>query len=329
MLAALYIFLIIVFSLTLIKSADITVVALRRFAEKAHVKLFGVAAIILAIGTSFPELFVGITSALEENANLSLGVVLGSNIANIALIGGLSALLSGQIRVHGDYFRKDVWISMIAGILPLLLLFDKSLGRVDGLILISVYLAYATSLFKNQYEAVGEHDGESGMFYRFLRKLNHVGIEDGKDLGRLFIGISLMLFSADAVVRFSGMLASNLGIPIFLIGLFILSTGTSLPELAFSLKSLKEHEPSMFFGNILGSIIANSTLIIGLVALIRPITVVALSAFLAATGFFVLIFLLFYLFIRTKHRLDRWEAAILIVLYFTFVLFEIYLGSSY
>src|SRR3990167_2141189 len=114
--------LIILFSLILIKSAEMVVVALRRLSSLLKFGTFALSAIILALGTSFPELFVGITSSLEGKSSLALGVVLGSNIANIALIGGVTALIVGHVHVNPNYLKRDVWIALFAGILPLFLI---------------------------------------------------------------------------------------------------------------------------------------------------------------------------------------------------------------
>jgi cation:H+ antiporter len=131
------------------------------------------------------------------------------------------------------------------------------------------------------------------------------------------------LFSADAIVKLSLSLASHANIPIFVIGLIILAVGTSLPELAFSLRSVTDHEPSMFFGNLLGSTIANSTLIIGIASFISPIEVIAINQYFKAVIAFVVVFIVFWLFIRSKHRLDRWEASMLVLLYIIFLVVEL------
>ena len=115
------ILLIILFSFILIKSADLVVVAMRRIARQTKTGVFALSAVLLAIGTSFPELFVGITSAIEQSPNLTLGVVFGSNIANILLVAGFSAFLHGKVFVHGDFLKRDVWIALGAGILPIIL----------------------------------------------------------------------------------------------------------------------------------------------------------------------------------------------------------------
>jgi len=313
------IILLIAFSLLLIKSADLLVVSLRRLSRQTKTGVFALSALLLALGTSFPELFVGITSAIEKAPNLSLGVVLGSNIANISLVAGLTAFITGRVVVQGDFLKRDVLIAFIAGILPILLVLDGKLGRVDGLILMAAYGAYATSLFRGRYlEIAGAHKKES-FVYRFVRQFNHINSKKTKEFGRLFIGIALLLFSADMIVKLSTKLATIADIPIFVIGLIVIAVGTSLPELAFSFRSLKDHEPSMFFGNLLGSTIANSTLVVGATSFIHPIEVKALEEYIFAAITFIVVFLSYWLFIRTKHRLDRWEAALLVLFYVFFV----------
>lgn len=315
-------FLILILSFVLIKAAELVIIAIRRLSRDLGASSFAISAIILALGTSFPELFVGLTSAIEGTPNLSFGVVVGSNIANIALVGALAAIFAGSVEVRGGYLKHDVWISFVAGILPILLVADLTLGRVDGFILLSVYFAYATGFFRHRYEKIGQEQAQESFVYRFFREFNHVDSKKTKEFGRLFAGIALLLFSADSIVRLSTNLAEYARIPIFLIGLFVIAIGTSLPELAFSIRSLKDHEPSMFFGNLLGSTIANSTFIVGLTAVIHPIKIVAFSQYLTSAIFFVIVFLTFWFFIRSKHRLDRWEAGLLFLIYIVFAIAE-------
>jgi cation:H+ antiporter len=316
--------LIIFFSLVLIKSADMVIVAIRRISRTTHAGAFALSAIVLALGTSFPELFVGITSALEKAPTVSLGDVTGSNIANIALIGGLASFFAGRVRVRGEYLKREVWVALVTAILPLLLLLDRQLSRVDGLILLAVYFANATSFFKFRFIQIGKEQREEESYvYRFMRRFNHIAARRKKEFGKLFVGLALMLFSADAIVKIAVYLASLANMPEFVIGAVIIAIGTSLPELAFSFRSLREHEPSMFFGNLLGSTIANSTLVIGIVALICPINLVVANQYFVAVFAFIITFLFFWLFIRTKHRLDRWEGGVLILMYLIFVIVEL------
>jgi len=311
------------FTFILIKSADHVVVALRHIAKLSHARLFVVSAILLALSTSLPELFVSTTSALEGVSSLSLGVVVGSNIANISLITGIAALTAGRVLVHGEFLKRDVWISLVAGVLPILLVFDKRLSRVDGLILLTVYAAYATSFFKIRFREIAEFHLSDVFFHRLFRKVTHFKTTLRREYGRLFVSVAVLLFSADLVVRLSKTLAEAIGIPLFLIGLILLAVGTSLPELVFSLRLLTDGEPTMFFGNLLGSTIANSTLIVGLAAVINPFAVAASDEYVISAASFIVIYLTFWFFIRSKFRLERWEAGVLIILYFIFVALEV------
>jgi len=320
------IILLFVFVFVLIKSADLVVVSLRRLSVETHTKVFVLSAILLAIATSLPELFVGVTSALEEAPHLALGNVLGANIANISLVAGLAALIVGHINIHGEFIRKEVGLALIAGIIPLILVFDGTLSRVDGLILLALYGGYATSFFKERFLQIAQHHRKEGYLHRFLRNFTHpqIGGHKARELGRLFVGIALLIFSADIIVRIAKEIAVISNVPIFLVGLILISIGTTLPELVFSVRSLEDNEPTMFFGNLLGSIIANSTLILGVTATIYPIEISSFNDILLAAIVFVTVFLTFWFFIKSKLRLERWEAVILLALYLGFVVAEFF-----
>jgi len=310
-----------ILSFVLIKSADQMVLAIRHL-SKSSGGTFILSALLLALATSFPELFVGITSALEGSPNLSLGNILGANIANLSLVAGLAAFTVGRVNVHGEFLKRDVWIALIAGILPLILVFDGQISRVDGLILLAIYGTYAGSFFKHRFLEIAKEIEERTFVHRFFRKITHIDGNKTKEVARLFLAVAVLLGSAGLIVKIAERLAQAANIPVFLVGLIILSLGTTLPEIGFSLKSLEDKEPTMFFGNLLGSIIANSTLIVGVAALISPIKVVAIEEYAIAAAAFVIIFLTFWFFIRSKLKLERWEAAVLLVLYLAFVVVE-------
>lgn len=296
--------------------------ALKKLVSKAGT--VAVSAIIIAIGTSFPELFVGITSSLSGKSSLILGVVLGSNIANIALIGAGSALISGRVHIPELIINKIIWISLACGILPYFLMLDGALGKTDGLIMIFVYISYILYFFPGYKQKVlsGGHHHRI-VVVNVVNSIEKYAEDKWKSLASVFIGISLMLFSADTIVKFSGVLAERVGIPVFVVGLFILAIGTSLPEFAFSLRSLKDNQPQMYIGNLLGSIVANTTLIIGLSVFINPVVILNPQRYLIPGFMFTLVYLLFYFFVRSKKRLDRWEAGVLLLIYVLFFLIEL------
>ena len=317
-----YFILILLFSFLLIKATDILVVNFKTLSRQTRLGQFAITTFLLALATSLPELVVGIAASLENEPNLALGNVIGSNIANLSLVIGGAALIGGTVAVRGVFLRRDVFYAFLAGAAPMMLLFDKRLGRVDGLILLALYGFYNVLVLKEREQRLAEarNGEEEGFIKRLLRRLNHQGTK--KEFGWLFLGIALLLFSADMIVRIAGKIAIAFNIPLLLIGLFLVAVGTSLPELAFSLKAIRERQPAMVFGDLLGSVVANGTLIIGLVALISPIRIRAFSEYLLATMAFVVIFGLFYFFIRTKRKLERWEGVVLLGVYLLFILLE-------
>lgn len=307
------------FSFLLIKATDIVLVNLRSLSKKSRAGAFAISGLIAALGTSLPELFVGFTSALEGKTGLVLGTVVGSNIANLSVVIGGAALLGGSVAVRGGFLKTDVFWAFLIGAAPMILLFDKSLSRLDGLILLGLYVFYQMTVFQERYRKIGEAENE-GFIQRLIRKINHRTVR--REIGWIALGIALMLFSAEMLVKLAVRVALILKIPVLLIGLVLIALGTSLPELVFSLEAIKKHQPETVFGNLLGSVVANATLILGIAVLISPFRVQALSQYLLATMAFVVIFGAFYFFIRTKGKLESWEGAFLIGFYLAFILSE-------
>ncbi len=314
----LYLGLILFFCFLLVKATDILIINFRRLSQKTNLRKFALTGLVLGLATSLPELFVGLSSAFENQPILSLGNIMGANIANLSLVIGGAALVSGMIAVRGSFIRRDVFYAFLAATSPMILLFDKTLSRVDGLILLFFYIFYQLVVFNEQHRKLAGE--KKSVVSRLLRKLD--SRRTRKELGWILISIILLLFSADILVRVSIKLAVLFGFPLLLVGLLIISVGTTLPELVFSIKALLRRQKEMFFGNLLGSIVANGTLVIGLVALISPFRIQTFSSYLLATMIFVLIFGLLYLFIKTKQRLDRWEGAILLIVYLLFIFLE-------
>lgn len=314
----LYLALLIFFSFLLIKATEILIQALSRLSKISRVGKFALTSSLMALATSLPELFVGITAALEGQSSLALGNVLGSNIADVSLVIGGAALIGGSIGVVGSFLKKDILYAFVAGGFPLVLLIDGRLSRVEGLILLLLYGVYNYTVL---IEKKKRKHTNGGLARKIIRRLNHRGTE--KQLAWVFLGAALLVFSADAIVKIAGLIAQSFRVPLFLIGLFLVAIGTSLPELSFEIGAVRKKEVGMVFGNLLGSIIANSTLILGVVALINPVVLDSgLKPYLWATAAFFFIFLLFWFFVRTKRKLERWEGWALLIIYFIFMFFE-------
>lgn len=306
------------FSLLLIKATDILIVHLKLLARKTKLGGLFLTSLIIGLATSLPELSVGIASALEGFPNLSLGNIIGSNIADLSLIIGMAALIGGTLEIRDGSNASDLFHAFLAGAAPLLLLWDKSLSRIDGLVLISLYGFYNYLILNKRRKVLNDEEGFTAGLIRRLHK-NHAG----QDVMYVFLGLALLLFSSDMIVKLGISITQSLNVPILLVGLFLVAVGTSLPELAFELKTITRKESDMAMGNLMGSIVANGTLIIGVTALLHPIDIIAFSEYLIATIFFIITFFLFFIFVTTKHKLERWEGAVLIFVYIIFFILEI------
>lgn len=309
--------LIIFFSLLLIKATDVLLVNLQSFSKQMKIGAFASGGLVVALATSLPELFVGLAAALKGEPSLSLGNVIGANIANLSLVIGGAALLSGTVRIQGNFLSRDVFYAFLAGATPMLLLIDKVLSRTDGLILLVIYLFYQVVIFRQQDKG---GNAEEGMVNRLIHRISLQGTK--KEIFWIVLSLVILLFSANILVSLGLKIALALNLPILVVGMVWIAIGTTLPELIFAVEAIKKRQPEMVFGNLSGSIVANGTLILGIVALISPIKIEAFAQYLLATIAFVLVFGLFYFFIRTKRRLERWEGAVLAIIWLAFVLTE-------
>lgn len=284
----------------LIKSADLTISSLKELTRELHAKAFAVSAIILAIATSLPEMFVGISSALNGDSSITFGNLVGANILNITFVVGISIILMGKTFAGGRVVHREMLSAGITGALPAILFLDGQISKIDGFLLLSVYLITVRGLFRNKFIEVGRH---------------HLDKVTKKTLIHLILGLGFLILSSNFVVKSVSELASSLGVSTFLIGAIILSFGTTLPELVVSIESLKKGSSQVFFGNILGSLIVNSTLILGLVAIIHPIGSLGSEEYFLSSLLFVITYMIFWIFAHTKDKIEKWEAIILVLIY--------------
>lgn len=310
---------IVFFSLILLKATDLLVVHLKALAEKTHLGGYFLSTVIVGLATSFPELTVAVTSSLSGAPNLALGNAIGSNIANLSLVAGLAALVAGSIAVRNHSYSSDLIHAFMAGLAPLFLLMDNVLSRVDGLILISLYGFYNYFILRERNKEMLEEE-RSNVFSFIVRRLRNNG--SGKHIMFIFLSLALLLFSGDMMVKFAIQLSDVMQIPVLLVGIFFITFGTTLPELLVEYKAIRRRDTSLFMGNVLGTIVANGTLVVGITALIAPITIQAFNEYILATVFFLSMFTFFYFFIKTKSRLDRWEGFVLLATYAIFAVLE-------
>jgi len=308
--------------LILIYATSLIVSSIKRIASVGKLGAYGITAFILAISTSLPELVVSIVASIEGNTSLILGNIIGSNIADLSLVIGGAALLGGSLNVYGSILNRDIYLTGAAGFLPLFLIADGTLSRADGIVLLVIYLVMVATFLHTHQQSLAAHAMSISPFRRFLTAITRTSGHGG--VVRFVIGVGLLLVSSHFIVGLARELAISTCFPTLFIGLFVVAIGTSLPELAFELRAVSAGQAKMALGDLLGSVVANSTFILGIAAVIRPLTLThaGLLPYEVAIGAFTLIYLLFIYFVRSKKKLDRWEGIVLLGVYIVFAYIE-------
>ena len=248
--------------LVLAYSSRILVRSLANMARFMNISDYAISFILMGFATSIPELFVALRSGIIGTPALSFGNIIGANILNVTLLLGIIALIAGGIGNRDRSIKTDAWIILMIAIMPLLLVWDGNLDRPDGLVLILLYFWYLNRLFLQQ-KILGK------TFDHFGRKLRGAGWVL-KEAALFVLGIILLLAASGFVVTQARELAKILNLDLGIFGILIVALGTTVPELTFGIKSVLMKHEQMTLGNAVGSVAVNSTLILGLLALISP-----------------------------------------------------------
>jgi len=331
----------------LIKGSDFFVDSSSKLAKYFGVSDFIIGLTVVALGTSLPELASSIAATLSNNTGLVIGNIVGSNIANIGLVLGLSAIVV-VLEIKKNMFRRDGLFLIIITILFLLFSLDKLISRIEGVVLYTLFLFYISYLFKFQ-----PSKGKFG-FKKYFLNFNHkffkkfirpntykelilggfkfigpdrkyLSVEEErfftifKNVSLLILGGFAIYYGAKYVVPASVNIAHYFKVPQDIVGLILLAVGTSLPELFVSISSLKKGLSNIMIGNILGSNIANLLFIGGLTAIIHPLTINTISL-VYTIPFMVLITFMLISFIRAHWILRMFHGLILLIIYILFII---------
>jgi len=223
--------------------------------------------VIIGFGTSAPELAVSAMAASDGNPGLALGNGYGSNITNIALIVGLTAIIA-PIAVHSQVIRKELPLLLVLTLIAGAQLLDGKLSRLDGWVLLGVFAAVMGWSIYQGYQ--GKEDPQAGDTETEM--IAHP-MPLKSAIIWLVVGLVLLIVSSRILVWGAVTIAQSLGISDLIIGLTIVAIGTSLPELASALAAVKKNEHDLILGNILGSGIFNILAVVGLAAVIEPLSV--------------------------------------------------------
>ncbi len=323
MVTLLYISMFLVSCFLLVFSAKWLIDSLTRIAKYLGWKEFVVAFFTVSLGAVAPEFFIGIISAVNRVPELAFGNILGQNILLFSFTVGICALiLKNGIEVESKTVKGGSTFAVMAALLPLILILDGNLSRSDGVILLLFFFIFIYWLFSKKerfskvYEGMDEKAKKGGIG-SFL-----------KNVALVVAGFTIVILSAQGIVESSKFFSEFAGVSIPLIGILIVAVGVGLPETYFSVMLAKKGQSWMILGGLMGAVAMSSTLVLGTVALIDPITIdmADRSAFFLARIFLVLCAVLFLFFVRSGRRISTKEGIILLFIYAAFVITEIILS---
>ncbi|HIC12198.1 MAG TPA: calcium/sodium antiporter [Sulfurimonas sp.] len=247
----------------LIFGADFIIKESERIALHFNISHFVIGATLVAFGTSLPEMAASMMAASQGKSDMAVANVLGSVIFNITLVLGLVLFIAKSMKPERDLFSKDsAWV-VVPVVIFLLMIQDGVIGRVDGIIFLLLMISYLIFLFTSSKDDLEGEIDES-----LTQKFNW-----SKTLVLLTIGFIFTIGGANFVIESGTSIARSLEVSEWIIGLFLISLGTSLPELVVSLVAIKKGNSDISIGNIIGSNVANFSMVIGASSLIHPLIV--------------------------------------------------------
>lgn len=315
----------------LIRAADVLICGAEVIALKANIPPLVIGVVIIGLGTSMPEFFVNIISALKSNTDLAFGNIVGSNISNMGFVVGLAGWIAGRIRIQKSVITAEMPVMLASTLLIIFQVLDvppfgdaasrPNLSAQDGLVMLlglSMYLLYTFHVIADVPpnpqvgEEYQERYGKQDQVQAWIKALSKVGL----GIAGLYLGGEFTVSGATAI-------AVGLGAGTLVVGV-IIGVGTSLPELAAAIASVLKNQMDLVIGNVVGSNIFNILLILGVTALIEPIQ---LNSGIAGHLVFLLITtILFFIALGTKRELSRLEAQLLTFLGVGYLIYSFVTG---
>ncbi|WP_194439458.1 calcium/sodium antiporter [Vibrio fluminensis] len=288
------------------------------FGSAALARNFGISPLvigmtILAMGSSAPEMMVSATAALDGKTDTAVGNVLGSNIANIALILGITALIK-PLSISSAVLRRELPLMIAVTVIAGAILWDNHLGFVEGILLLILFVAFILAMLrisrnekKNGDVMLDEQESEIPQ-----------GVSNMKAGFWVVVGLIVLPLSADTLVESSVVIAKHFGMSDLVIGLTIIAVGTSLPELAASVAGVMKGEDDMAVGNIIGSNVFNILAVMGIPGILNPSV---LSELAMGRDFWVMLgvsLLLVVMALGKSRSINRIEGSILFVVFLAY-----------
>ena len=292
-----------------------------RIALKMKIPPIIIGLTIVAIGTSAPELGVSVLASLQGKAGLALGNVIGSNIANIGLILGLTGLIQA-VQVKESLVKREIPILIGITLFATILILDGHLNRADGILLL-IGFALFNYVFYRITRNEGLLNGEEDLDIDLPEVKNLDKMRRRYEIGRILIGSIVLVVAAQLMVEGASNFARQIGVSELVIGVTMVAFGTSLPELATSLTAAFKGETDIAVGNIIGSNIANLLLVLGGASTIATIDVGGTDLSVVEYVVMIAFTLMLWPFARQRY-LSRVESALFLGAYFAFILYSFF-----
>ncbi len=305
----------------LIKGADMLVDGASSVAKRFNISNIVIGLTIVAFGTSTPELIVNIFASLEGDTEIAIGNILGSNIANVLLILGISAIIY-PVTTKENTVWKEIPLSLLAALLIAVMANDmridgvnySALTRTDGFALLSFFIIFLYYSF-----GVSKTTGETG-----TDEIKEMGT--GRSTVYIFIGLAGLVLGGKWIVDGAVKIAEGFNLSQSLIGLTVVAIGTSLPELATSAVAAYKKQSDIAIGNVVGSNIFNIFWILGLSSMINPLPFKTSSDIDLLMTIFSSLLLFLFLFVGKRHTIERWQGVFMVTLYFSYIIYLVIRG---
>ena len=291
----------------LLKGADFFVDGSSSIARILRVPSIVIGLTIVAMGTSAPEAAVSITAGLAGNSDISLGNIVGSNIFNLLMVIGVSALLR-PITTHKDMLHRDLWWNIAVSVILLLLLLDGKLSRIEGAVLLVSMAVYLYIIIRS---AIRDRTD--------TEPLKQLSIP--RSILSIIGGLAAIILGGNLVVNNASQIARSLGMSDTLVGLTIVAIGTSLPELMTSIVAAKKGDSGIALGNAVGSCIFNIMFILGAASVLTPIN--AAPELLIDTAILIAVCALILVLAKTHRETSRREGLLCILCYLAYSIYII------
>ncbi len=279
-----------------------------KVAEGLHIPRYIVGFLLVSFISILPETFIAISSVLQDNPSFGVGTLLGSNVADLTIIFVILVFIAGKggLKIEKTLLRK-IAIYPLFLMIPILLGLDGKFSRAEGATLLLTGIIFSFFVFKRGVDVTSRS--------RDIRyHLRNAALLGGS--------MAMLLAGAHFTVNSAVALAVQLGVAPILVGVLVVSLGTTIPELFFGIKAVKAKNHGLAIGDILGSVLADATTVIGIVAIMSPFEFPERIAYTAG-GFMVLASILLVILFRTGYRLHRRESLLLLGLWLIYILAEL------